>query len=128
MQLGVRLSYNVRAGTAMMLLGNLLAVMMGMHGGRWKDFVYLIPANLGLGLTNPSILFSFVSFFEHKGMNVKLWSRRVTKSLTQGRSSGGYVNRVSNQVHEQYLWYYRDRCDCPERTGRTATRGFGGGW
>lgn len=67
MQRGIKLSYNVRLGTAMMLIGNLLALSMGTTGARWKEFFYLIPANLGLGLTNPSVLFSFISFWEHRG-------------------------------------------------------------
>lgn len=67
MQRGSRLSYNVRLGTAMMLLGNMLAVTLGTTGDRRKEFVFLVPATLGLGLTNPSILFSFVSLFGHRG-------------------------------------------------------------
>ena len=50
-----------------MLFGNLLAMTMGMTEDRRKEFFYLLPANMGLGLTNPSVLFSFVSLFEHRG-------------------------------------------------------------
>ena len=67
MHRGNPLCLNVRLGTATMLLGNLLALTMGTTGSRWKEFVYLAPANLGLGLTNPSVLFSFVSLIEHQG-------------------------------------------------------------
>lgn len=67
MHRGNPLCLNVRLGTATMLLGNLLALSMGTTGSRLKEFVYLVPANLGLGLTNPSVLFSFVSIFEHRG-------------------------------------------------------------
>ncbi len=67
MQRRYPLCLNVRLGTATMLLGNLLATTMGTDGCRWKEFFYLIPANLGLGLTNPSVLFSFVSLAEHQG-------------------------------------------------------------
>ena len=67
MHRGYPLSLNVRLGTAAMLLGNVLAMTMGTDGCRWKEFFYLIPANLGLGLTNPSVLFSFVSLAEHQG-------------------------------------------------------------
>jgi len=68
MQRGFRLCQNVRLGTSLMLLGNLLTCTLGTTGDRWKELVYLVPANLGLGLTNPSVLFSFVSSFEHRGM------------------------------------------------------------
>jgi hypothetical protein len=61
------MSYNVRLGTAMMFIGNLLAIGLGRKGSSWSDVVFLLPANLGLGLTNPSVLFSFVSLFEHQG-------------------------------------------------------------
>lgn len=67
MQRGFRLCHNVRLGTSLMLLGNLLACTLGTTGNRWRELVYLVPANLGLGLTNPSVLFSFVSLFEHRG-------------------------------------------------------------
>jgi hypothetical protein len=68
MSKGYPLRLNVRMGTMTMLIGNLLALSMGMKGkGGFADFIYLVPANLGLGLTNPSCLFSFVSLFEHKG-------------------------------------------------------------
>lgn len=67
MHRGNPLCLNVRLGTATMLLGNLLAMSMGTTGNRWKEFVFLVPANLGLGLTNPSVLFSFVSLSGHGG-------------------------------------------------------------
>lgn len=67
MQRGCKMSYNVRLGTAMMFIGNLLAIGLGQKGSSWSDVVFLLPANLGLGLTNPSVLFSFVSLFEHQG-------------------------------------------------------------
>lgn len=67
MHRGYRLAYNVRFGTALMLLGNVLAWSMGTTGARWKEFIYLVPANMGLGLTNPSVLFSFISLCEQKG-------------------------------------------------------------
>jgi hypothetical protein len=67
MHRGYRLSNNVRMGTSLMFLGNMLAASMGNEPAGWKDFLYLIPANLGVGLTNPSVLFSFISFFGHRG-------------------------------------------------------------
>lgn len=76
MHRGYPLCLNVRLGTATMLLGNLLALSMGTTGNRWKESVFLVPANLGLGLTNPSVLFSFVSLFEHSGerTNLSIWA------------------------------------------------------
>lgn len=68
MHRGYRLAYSVRLGTALMLLGNVLVWSMGTTGTRWKEFIYLVPANMGLGLTNPSVLFSFISLCEQKGM------------------------------------------------------------
>jgi len=68
MQRGCHLRDSVRRGTALMLLGNLLACMMVVMGGSRKmELLYLIPANIGAGLTNPSVLFSFISLFEYRG-------------------------------------------------------------
>ncbi|KAK0643973.1 major facilitator superfamily domain-containing protein [Cercophora newfieldiana] len=81
MHRGYRLCLNVRIGTAFMLLGNLLACTMGTTGNRWKEFVYLVPANLGLGLTNPSVLFSFVSLFEHREQAVATSTVYLIRSM-----------------------------------------------
>ena len=77
MQRGYRLCHNVRLGTGTMLVGNLLALTLGTTGERWKEFFHLIWANLGLGLTNPSVLFSFVSLFEHRGKGLKKCGHRL---------------------------------------------------
>ncbi len=88
MQRGFRLKLNVRAGTAVMLLGNVLTALMTTSadgaGGRWAELLYLVPANLGLGLTNPSVLFSFVSLFEHKGEFEPGWGRGSVAGGTRG--------------------------------------------
>ncbi|KAK4183244.1 putative amino acid transporter [Podospora australis] len=81
MHRGSRLCHNVRMGTAMMLVGNLLAMSMGTTGARWKEFVYLVPANLGVGLTNPSVLFSFVSFWEHREQAVATSTVYLIRSM-----------------------------------------------
>ncbi|KAJ4410033.1 hypothetical protein N0V85_004009 [Neurospora sp. IMI 360204] len=81
MQRGTRLSYNVRLGTAMTLIGNVLAVTLGTTGDRRKEFVYLVPATLGLGLTHPSILFSFVSLFEHRDQAVATSTVYLIRSM-----------------------------------------------
>ncbi|KAK3682826.1 major facilitator superfamily domain-containing protein [Podospora appendiculata] len=81
MHRGYRLCWNVRIGTGLMLLGNLLALLMGTTGSRWKEYVYLVPANLGLGLTNPSVLFSFVSLFEHREQAVATSTVYLIRSM-----------------------------------------------
>ncbi|KAK3332623.1 major facilitator superfamily domain-containing protein [Cercophora scortea] len=81
MHRGCRLCWNVRIGTGLMLLGNLLALLMGTTESRWKEYVYLVPANLGLGLTNPSVLFSFVSLFEHREQAVATSTVYLIRSM-----------------------------------------------
>ncbi|KAK3902307.1 major facilitator superfamily domain-containing protein [Staphylotrichum tortipilum] len=81
MHRGNPLCLNVRLGTATMLIGNLLALTMGTTGSRWKEFVYLVPANLGLGLTNPSVLFSFVSLIEHQEQAVATSTVYLIRSM-----------------------------------------------
>jgi hypothetical protein len=109
MHRGYPLSLNVRLGTATMLLGNLLATSMGMTGNRWREFVYLVPANLGLGLTNPSVLFSFVSLWEHRGTMAVAWmgvkGARMKTDLEQSKrlqhrlctSSGRWVPSTASR-------------------------------
>jgi hypothetical protein len=67
MSQGGRMAYLVRIGAMLMVLGNLLVAGLQFHDADWKYVVYLFPANLGLGMTNPSVLFSFVSAFKHRG-------------------------------------------------------------
>lgn len=116
MHRGYRLSDNVRIGTAMMLIGNLLALSMGTTGARWKEYLYLVPANLGLGLTNPSVLFSFVSLWEHRGKEAKEGSNgSQQKTNLFRRASGCNVDRLLDTVHGNDLW--RDS-DCLNRAKR----------
>lgn len=102
MHRGYRLSYNVRMGTSMMLLGNVFALTMGDCGGRWRDVLYLVPANLGLGLTNPSLLFSFICLFEHKGKDHACTSS-CHVVLTGCRTSCGDVDRLSDPFHGDHI-------------------------
>ncbi len=128
MHRGYRLSLNVQMGTAMMLLGNVLALTMGTTGARWKEFFYLVPANMGLGLTNPSVLFSFVSLFEHRGKSPAL--RRPGKMGKQKltlcfRASRRYFNRLPDPIHGKHLWCYRHSRHCAECFDGKAGRDFG---
>ncbi|KAK4139266.1 major facilitator superfamily-domain-containing protein [Dichotomopilus funicola] len=81
MHRGYPLCLNVQLGTATMLLGNLLAMSMGITDSRWKESLYMVPANLGLGLTNPSVLFSFVSLFEHQEQAVATSTVYLIRSM-----------------------------------------------
>jgi len=125
MHRGYRLCVNVRLGTAMMLLGNLLALSLGTSGQRWKEFVYLIPANLGLGLTNPSVLFSFISLFEHRGKRAEYERGRQIRVLTLDRTSRGHVHSVPDSIHGHHLWRDSHLCHCPKRLDNQASRGIG---
>ena len=62
-----RLALLVRIGAGFTLLGNLLVVSLKFHDSAWKYYVYVFPANLGVGILYPSILFTFLPAFEHKG-------------------------------------------------------------
>lgn len=62
-----RLSRLIRVGTLLMTIGNLLLVLLDFDNAPWKYLLFLFPANLGLGMMNPSVLFSFISAFEHRG-------------------------------------------------------------
>lgn len=82
MQRGCLLRDSVRRGTALMLLGNLLVCLMVVLGGsRSMELVYLIPANLGVGLSNPSVLFSFISVFEYKEQAVATSTVYLIRSM-----------------------------------------------
>ena len=62
-----KLSYLVRAGAALMFVGNLLVMFLKFNDADWKYFVYVIPANLGQGIVYPAILFTFLAAFDHAG-------------------------------------------------------------
>lgn len=57
----------VRVGTALMVLGNALVTSLRFTDDAWKYFVYIFPANMGQGITYPSILFTTIASFEHSG-------------------------------------------------------------
>ncbi|KAK4162904.1 putative amino acid transporter [Cladorrhinum sp. PSN259] len=115
MHRGYRLSYNVRMGTAMMLIGNMFAMSMGMTGARWKEYLYLLPANLGLGLTNPSVLFSFVSLWEHREQAVAtstvylirsmgtIYGVTVTATIVQNVLSAGLPGALGSEATEELI-------------------------
>ena len=75
------LAWLVRCGTIVMTVGNLLVASLGFEDSAWKYFIFLFPANLGLGMTNPSVLFSFISAFEHRGKCL-CFLRELSEMLT----------------------------------------------
>ncbi|KAK0631296.1 major facilitator superfamily domain-containing protein [Immersiella caudata] len=82
MQRGCLLRDSVRRGTALMVVGNVLACMMVVVGGsRRAELLYLIPANLGAGLTNPSVLFSFISLFGYQEQAVATSTVYLIRSM-----------------------------------------------
>jgi len=58
----------MRAGAALMALGNGLVALLKFHDSQWKYYVWLFPANMGQGMVYPAILFTFLGAFEHAGM------------------------------------------------------------
>jgi hypothetical protein len=62
-----KLAYLVRAGAALMFIGNVLVMLLHFDDANWKYFAYVIPANLGQGIVYPGILFTFLAAFDHSG-------------------------------------------------------------
>jgi hypothetical protein len=60
----------VRVGTTLMVLGNALVASLRFRDDAWKYIVYMFPANMGQGITYPSILFTTIASHEHAGEKV----------------------------------------------------------
>lgn len=71
----------VRVGTCLMALGNFLIMFLRLNDASWKHFIYLLPANLGQGITYPSILFTFIAAFEQKEQAVSTSTTYLIRSL-----------------------------------------------
>ena len=125
MHRGYRLAYNVRFGTALMLLGNVLAWSMGTTGARWKEFIYLVPANMGLGLTNPSVLFSFISLCEQRGKLSAMAAQR--RKLTCFRPSRCHVDGVFDSVHGHHIRHNDNDGHCAKYLDSKAASNVGAG-
>ena len=71
-----KLAQLVRAGAALMCVGNFLVMSLRFHDSQWKYYAYIFPANLGQGIVYPGILFTFLSAFDHSGKLLvpPLWS------------------------------------------------------
>lgn len=68
-----KLAHLVRAGAALMFIGNLLVTLLRFHDSEWKYYAYIIPANLGQGIVYPGILFTFLAAFDHSGKHLVLF-------------------------------------------------------
>ena len=113
MQREYRLCHNVRLGTGMMLVGNLLALTFGTTSPRWRESIYLVPANLGIGLTNPSVLFSFVALFEHKGKGSPEYHGQEVGSPSP-RAGRSHLDGLSHPIYGYHIRRYYNVCDCPK--------------
>jgi len=60
-----QLSMLVRVGCLMMMLGNGLMASLKYKDSAWKYLVYLVPANIGQGISYPAILFTNLAAFDH---------------------------------------------------------------
>jgi hypothetical protein len=62
-----KLLWIVRAGAALMSLGNALTSSLAVEEPSWKYLIFLFPANLGQGMAYPGILFTSLASFDHAG-------------------------------------------------------------
>jgi hypothetical protein len=118
-----RLAWLVRWGTLFMTLGNLLVASLEFTDSNWKYFVYLFPANLGLGMTNPSLLFSFISAFEHRGNQFAIL---LVQLLTCSRASRRDIDRVPHSLAWNNLRCDLHFCHRAERAGGSIARSLEG--
>lgn len=65
-----KLAQIVQVGALLMFVGNLLVALLRFEDAKWKYVVFVFPANLGLGMVSPGLLFSFLAAFDHRGKNV----------------------------------------------------------
>ena len=76
-----KLHWIVRAGTALMTLGNGLVSSLKFEDSWWKYLVYVFPANLGQGMSNPGILFISLASFGHSDHAVSASTTYLVRSL-----------------------------------------------
>ena len=76
------LQFLLYVGIAFMFLGNFLFLCIGEDASDWLIGIYLIPANIGQGITFPSSLFTFIFAFS------KVHQATATSTLYLFRSIG----------------------------------------
>ncbi|KAJ5900135.1 hypothetical protein N7495_004879, partial [Penicillium taxi] len=96
-----KLAQLVRAGAALMFIGNLLVTLLRFNDSEWKYFAYIIPANLGQGIVYPGILFTFLAAFDHNDHAVSastvylirslgtVWGVAITSAIVQNTLKSG---------------------------------------
>ncbi|KAJ5953069.1 Major facilitator superfamily domain general substrate transporter [Penicillium vulpinum] len=102
-----KLASIVRAGAALMFVGNLLVTLLRFNDSGWKYFAYVIPANLGQGMVYPGILFTFLAAFDHADHAVSastvylirslgtVWGVAVTSTIMQNTLNSGLGEALS---------------------------------
>lgn len=122
MSRGGRLGWLVRCGTALLTLGNVLVASLRFKDAYWKYILFLLPANLGLGMTYPSTLFTFVGHFEHRG-SCSFGAKNAHELMSSCRASCSHLPGLSHQIFGEYLWSNNHIGDCTKRFGVSAARG-----
>ncbi|KAI9903122.1 hypothetical protein N3K66_002474 [Trichothecium roseum] len=71
----------VRLGSALMVFGNALILLLAFKDASWKYFAFIFPANLGQGVIYPSILFTSLASFDHDDHAVSASTVYLIRSL-----------------------------------------------
>jgi hypothetical protein len=71
----------VRLGSALMVFGNALILLLAFKDASWKYFAFIFPANLGQGVIYPSILFTSLASFGHDDHAVSASTVYLIRSL-----------------------------------------------
>lgn len=71
----------VRLGVFFMTIGNALVTALQFKDSTWKYYLFIVPANLGQGITYPATLFTNIATFEHSGKCGLHWSALFTAQV-----------------------------------------------
>ena len=119
----------VRVGTCLMALGNFLIMSLRLNDASWKHFIYLLSANLGQGITYPSILFTFIAAFEQKGKSrwYELVVERIGSSYKGHRTSCVDIYNLPYPFARHRLRRCVDISNRPKLLSNKASEGFAWG-
>ena len=108
----------VRLGVLLMTLGNSLVTALQFKDSTWKYYLFIVPANLGQGITYPSTLFTNIATFEHSGKcNVHQNTGRTASTYVDFRSRRFSFDGLPNTIDGYGLGgcnNFSDRADGPE--------------